>query len=485
MIGWIEWLGAFFLVYAFIVVIKTFDFVEKSKTVISIARRSLQVIRSSEIDDLEKEKTMQKQARQLFFLLFQFILGAAIAMLAPLAFLWLVDKIGWMSLQGVFAVLATPIFWFLSIVFAVIVFCFPPNKNKKENSYTATERMLHLLAFKTYPLQVAVADMEDRLYADRLGACSVERPVFITGLPRAGTTLLLESFTKLPEFASHVYRDMPFVPIPLLWNRFSSSHQKQGISQQRAHGDGMLINYDSPEALEEVIWKIFWRKHYRKDRIVPWDENEENDEFVDFIRKHICKIIHLRCEKNDDPCRYISKNNLNISRIRLLHRIFPDAVIIVPFRHPISHAASLAAQHSRFLEIQEKDAFVTAYMRAIGHFDFGKTVRPVDFDGWYDKRQYADAVAYNFWLEYWTVSYHHLLEQKDYCRFISYDALCQDPTTGFKRLAHAMGSNNGDRVAEITDIHPARRIKVDSGLINSSLSDKALDLFKHLNQLSL
>ena len=114
-----------------------------------------------------------------------------------------------------------------------------------------------------------------------LASYSNERPVFITALPRAGTPLLLECFASVPEFASHCYRDMPFVPIPCLWNRFSSNFQQAMESQERAHGDGMQIIPDSPEALEEVSWKIF----FCGSLCVPYERSCPGGSLCSFLKR--------------------------------------------------------------------------------------------------------------------------------------------------------------------------------------------------------
>ena len=173
------------------------------------------------------------------------------------------------------------------------------------SSYSPLDRTLHQVAFNTYHAQVSLADFEDRLFSKQLVNCKNERPVFITALPRAGTTLLLECCASSPEFAAHCYRDLPFVMIPCLWNRFSQIFQRQVKSTERAHGDGMQINPDSHEALEEVVWKTFWQRHYHRDRLIPW-EYEENENFKQFFDAHLRKIIWLRRQKlhNFDSLRF-------------------------------------------------------------------------------------------------------------------------------------------------------------------------------------
>ena len=86
-------------------------------------------------------------------------------------------------------------------------------------AYSRLDRTLYRLAFAGLGVQKALADLEEHALAARPGPVAPERPVFITSLPRAGTTLLLEVLSALPEFASHTYRDMPFVMAPLLWSK--------------------------------------------------------------------------------------------------------------------------------------------------------------------------------------------------------------------------------------------------------------------------
>src|SRR3546814_6546092 len=90
--------------------------------------------------------------------------------------------------------------------------------------------------------------------------------VFVTGLARAGTTVMLRHLHRSGAFRSLTYRDMPFVLAPNLWQRFSARWQERQEERLRAHGDRLMVNADSPEALEEVFWRIFTGREYiRRD----------------------------------------------------------------------------------------------------------------------------------------------------------------------------------------------------------------------------
>ena len=234
-------------------------------------------------------------------------------------------------------------------------------KPKFVNQYTRLDRALHRIAFSSGGLQVSLADIEDRLYGKQFAHIGIEQPVFITGLPRAGTTILLNLLHRTGEFASHTYRSMPFVLCPVLWQRFSSNMASREINEmERAHGDGIAISIESPEAFEEMIWSQFWKSHYGDENIQPWNVTTHT-EFVDFLKNHIRKQIWLASP--DGELRYISKNNLNIARLDYLRSVFPDAIFLVPFRSPLQHAASLLKQHRRFLASHADDKFTKIYMR--------------------------------------------------------------------------------------------------------------------------
>jgi len=482
----IHWIGAAFLVVCFVVLVRIFGLVEKSKLVVSIARRSLGVIRSTSQDDKAKEVALQRDAMQLFGMFFILSFGGAAAVLLPMGLVWLGGLLGFISLESVLEVALSPVFLIISGVFAIFVLCLGQKRAAETTSYSGLDRFLHRVAFNTYVAQIPVANIESYIFAKQLAPCKIDRPVFITALPRAGTTLLLECFARIPQFASHCYRDMPFLLTPSLWNSFSSAFRNTSETRERAHGDGMLINVDSPEALEEVIWKTFWRQHYHSDRIIPW-QNEEHDEFDEFFRNHMRKIILLRRGKDAPAARYVSKNNLNIARIRLLHQSFPDSVIIVPFREPLHHTASLIEQHRNFLCIHTKDPFASEYMRAIGHFDFGQNLCPIDFDGWFDERVSKDAEDLTFWLEYWLASYRHLLmENIDIVHFFNYQAFCENPARGLHMLANATGISDPDALLLATPkIRRARAWQVDASVVPSSLLHEANELYNKLKQAAL
>ena len=94
--------------------------------------------------------------------------------------------------------------------------------------------------------------------ARRLRATTIDRPVFIAGLARSGTTILLEKLSRIDGVATHRYRDFPFVMAPIYWGRFVALFGKGQGPKERPHQDSIFITRESPEAFEEPIWQHFF-----------------------------------------------------------------------------------------------------------------------------------------------------------------------------------------------------------------------------------
>lgn len=305
---------------------------------------------------------------------------------------------------------------------------------------TWAERALHRIAFASVHAQIGLADLGRRAFRVQMQAVTPGPPVFVTALPRAGTTVLLDVLAGCGEFASPVYRDLPFVLCPLLWHRLSRRFQRRAAPRERFHGDGILISHDSPEAFEEAIWRAFFAKHYGPRTIQPWTSCRHT-EFEEFFAAHRHEVITLRGLDGKPARRYVSKNNGNVARVPALLEILPEATVLLLFRDPLQHAHSLHEQHLRFCALHDGNKFARRYMRDIGHFDFGRNLLPIDFDGWFGDRPIAAAEQLSFWLEYWTVSYRHLLRVARHPRvtFVAFEDLpevaCQDRIANLLSIA--------------------------------------------------
>ena len=83
----------------------------------------------------------------------------------------------------------------------------------------------------------------------------IDKPVFVCGLARSGTTPITQMLYFTDEFSSLEYRDLPFIEIPLVWNLFNKFIYGKNKEIERFHKDGLIITQNSPDAFLEIIFK--------------------------------------------------------------------------------------------------------------------------------------------------------------------------------------------------------------------------------------
>jgi hypothetical protein len=292
--------------------------------------------------------------------------------------------------------------------------------------------VLAALALRNQAAWCALGNCESRLLAKRLAVVPIDRPVFIAGLARAGTTALLRKLCELPEFASHRYSDFPFVFTPYAWallRRLAPGGRQ--VPRERMHQDGIMVTADSPEAMEELLWMAFFPDLHDPADSNVLDARIRRPEFESFLADHIRKLILVRGAK-----RYVSKNNYNVSRLGYLARIFPDARFLLPVRGPVAHVASLMKQHHLFCRIQHGSEAARQQLRLRGHFEFGLDRRPINpgdpdaiagiEDCW---RRGEEARG---WARYWALIYRHVADRLEAdaelagrCLLVRYEDLCE------------------------------------------------------------
>jgi len=307
------------------------------------------------------------------------------------------------------------------------------------DNYSYIDRVLHYMAFSVPKLQKLLSELDNDIFEKKIKNVSSSNEVFVTGLPRAGTTLILDLLYRTGEFATFTYRNMPFILAPLLWNKITGSFQKEGINKERAHGDGMEISFDSPEAFEEIIWIEYLRNIIiNNNTISTLTYDDCTDEFAEVFKITIKKILFLESIKKGNTAlpRYLSKNNANISRVDFISKLFPDSAILIPFRNPVNQVASLMKQHRQFSIMQEQDKFTRDYMKWLGHFEFGLNFKPINFNSWLGENKISSNIDANFWLQYWTNAYKYILSNKNENTYlINYDKLLIDPVNWLNKIA--------------------------------------------------
>lgn len=310
---------------------------------------------------------------------------------------------------------------------------------------------------------IGLGRFESALFRDRYENMGHGGPIWVCGMARSGSTVLLESLARHPSTATHRYRDFPLVHAPLMWNQFLDRAMKPAPPVERAHGDGILVTPDSPEAVEEVLWMSFFEQLHQRGESDRLDAGFSAPAFEHFYRDHMFKLLWRR-----GGSRYLAKNNYATTRMEYLLRQFPDARFIVPVREPASHIASLLRQHRRFCEWHAADARALRYMQRLGHFEFGLDRRTVDCGvaGEADaiRAAWARGADLEGYALAWDSLYRFVADRLDSqpalkaaTLLVRHEALCADPATAIHAVLSHCGLNGVELDRVIPPPSPAAR----------------------------
>ena len=261
-------------------------------------------------------------------------------------------------------------------------------------NYSGIQKFLHDLVLSKKFINKSLFEIEKIIYLKNKDIKN-QSHIFITGLPRSGTTSLLNFIYSSDHYASLTYKNMPFILSP----NFSKLFNKKNVSKkERLHNDGISYDINSPEALDEIFFNN--------------DDEFIKNELVNYIQ------LILFSESKD---KYLSKNNLNFKRIDLIKSILPNSKFLIPIREPLQHAYSLFNQHLNFSQLQQGNDFIRRYMNYLGHNEFGLNHKP-----WNNPINFKDLNDINYWLEQWCLFYQDILknyQSYDNCFFIIYEEL--------------------------------------------------------------
>ena len=323
-----------------------------------------------------------------------------------------------------------------------------------KNNYSWFQQKLHKFALSSKFMREVAFDFETSNF-NYSKKDNNNKNVFITGLARSGTTILLNAIYKSNIFGSLTYSDMPFILAPKLSAKLFKNKTNLEL-KERAHGDGIKISFNSPEAFEEVFWNTF----------------EDDDDYANKFRLYVSIILN-KYEKN----RYLSKNNQNIKRIDKIAKIFNYSKILIPFRDPLKHSFSLLSQHKKFIKDSKSDKFIGKYMKWIGHKEFGPNYIPVSKKN----LKFKNCLDINHWVEQWVLTYKYLLllyKDRPNVNFICYEKLCSSKQYWYEILKLLEISKVYDY--EFSEPQKTFKLIIDENLLNNST-----DLYQELSNLKL
>lgn len=287
-----------------------------------------------------------------------------------------------------------------------------------------------------------MAAVESRVLRARLDQTPIVQPVYIAGLARSGSTLLLESLYDSGCFASHRYADFPLVWLPYAWPWLRGRLPLPTPPPvERAHGDGILVTPDSPEALEEPLWMHFFAGRHDPAINQVLDATCDHARFAGVYRDHVRKLLIAQSRP-----RYLAKGNYNLPRLPLLRHLFPDARFLVPIREPVAQVASLVRQDRRFCEAAQRDAAIGRHLAQVGHFEFGPGRRVASFgdatESAIAESCFREGRTVEGYARQWRMSHGWLLARLRSdaglgrsVLLVPHEQLCADPATVLARIA--------------------------------------------------
>jgi hypothetical protein len=407
-------LAGFFLI-AYVIRLKRDVFYSLAKNSVGLVN-----VLIAKTDEDEKIKLIQNKTNRLVlsFAGMLLLVGLAFAVGAiPIAVYVLLTKSNWSNLDF------SSIYSIISIsVGATLPFIIPFNK-KSKSDYSELSQLLHHLALDNYHISNKLFKREVKKYNKKYPEKRKDF-VIISGLARAGTTSLMNDLSRIDGFISVNCGNMPFLMCPNTWRKIYKPKNKN--IKERSHKDGIMIGYNSNEALEEYFFKVKAGDSYIKESCLEEYDITEDDysEYLDYQ-----SII-----KKDRNKIYLAKNNNFILRYNSVRNYNNEFIMVILFRDPVTHAASLKEKHEYYCKLQKTDPFVLDYMNWLGHHEFGLNQKPFVFKNTPLEIQ-EDKSTIDYWLKIWINYYEHALTaDHPNTIFINYDSYCKEPGNTVNRI---------------------------------------------------
>jgi len=218
------------------------------------------------------------------------------------------------------------------------------------------------------PLFVGLGNLESRALGGRLAEQRVDRPVYICGLPRAGTTITLQMLSEHPDVVTHKYADFLMPYMPYVWNKVFPRIPVDAMRKPvpRIHRDRIEVTRDSAEMGEEILWEHFFPHIHNENNYSVLDATTSNPGFERFYDEHLRKLALVR-----GRTRYVSKAIMCVVRMQYLRKLFPDARFLLYIRNPVDHVASLIKQDRIWAELEQSDPRQIEIIELTGHHEFG------------------------------------------------------------------------------------------------------------------
>jgi LPS sulfotransferase NodH len=192
-----------------------------------------------------------------------------------------------------------------------------------------------------------LARFEEPLAHGRVESDLWERPVFILGLPRSGTTHLFELLSESPDLCFPTRFDAFNPHTFLLLRRAGVFAVLAKLPKFKRAMDNLRVGWDSPEE-DIVALTVLTSTGERIRQIFPRDSSwmwnsakidsrkrEQSIEIMQALRAFSRKLVLLHSK------RVLFKSPGHMARVREILQVFPKAKFVAVFRNPLHQAASI------------------------------------------------------------------------------------------------------------------------------------------------
>lgn len=339
------------------------------------------------------------------------------------------------------------------------------------NNYTFFEKKLH----RQFLGQTSISRfLYERILSnsENNNNSKIRKNIFVTGLARSGTTALLNKLYSSNEFSSLLYKYMPFILSPKLAYSFSKLRNSKDLeSVKRYHNDGINININSPECLDEIFWV--------KASLYKSENKFNNALLSKKLLKGYSYLLNAYSSLDNNKILLV-KNNNNHKRIISLANYFQSSIFLFMFRDPLCHSNSLLSQHKNFLKLQEETPFILEYMNLLGHNEFGKDAKPFIYHDEENNLIEKNKLDLDYWLNQWINTYSWVLNNQIYnfknVKLISYEVLCKKKSL-YKKICKLIGNKNYNSG---TNFKLANKKSANYKIKNKYLLEYATDIYKEL-----
>ena len=192
-----------------------------------------------------------------------------------------------------------------------------------------------------------LARFEEPLARGHVDSDLWERPVFILGLPRTGTSHLFELLSESPDLCFPTRFDAFNPHTFLLLRRAGVFAVLAKLPKFKRAMDNLRVGWDSPEE-DIVALTVLTSTGERIPQIFPRDSSwiwnsakidsrkrEQSIEIMQALRAFSRKLVLLHSK------RVLFKTPGHIARVREILQVFPKAKFVAVFRNPLHQAASI------------------------------------------------------------------------------------------------------------------------------------------------